>query len=379
MPAILPVSSPFWGSQPMGRQAKLRQKGVYWASDAGGKTTYFGRVTEVPHAVAMCKLHEHLANLKTVSKIVVDVQPGVDLTVNELAERFLNWVLCHRGTKAHKERSRHLQRFRESFGDMLALELKGTHLEAFVVGLKAKRHALDYVQKHVISIGAMYRKRARKGWLPGGFQPFASVEPIRLLPKTLTESALLTDAEIKALLSAAEADSFGPMGDMIRLYHATGARTHELIAVRAGEVQRVTRPLVLGHHKCTHTLKEPRPRQVYLNETAFGIMARRCDGLPLDAYVFQKPSGGAFSNANIAERFQTVRKRAGVRSSITIYSFRHLWISEMLMAGVDVLLVARMAGTSVAMIERVYGHFRNQSYQEAQASSTERGRHEGFD
>ena len=39
----------------------------------------------------------------------------------------------------------------------------------------------------------------------------------------------------------------------------------------------------------------------------------------------------------------------------------------MLMAGVDVLLVARMAGTSVAMIERVYGHFRNESYQEAQA------------
>ena len=31
------------------------------------------------------------------------------------------------------------------------------------------------------------------------------------------------------------------------------------------------------------------------------------------------------------------------------------------------MLVARMAGTSVAMIERVYGHFRNQSYQEAQA------------
>ena len=37
------------------------------------------------------------------------------------------------------------------------------------------------------------------------------------------------------------------------------------------------------------------------------------------------------------------------------------------MAGVDVLLVARMAATSVAMIERVYGHFRNQSHQEAQA------------
>ncbi len=36
-------------------------------------------------------------------------------------------------------------------------------------------------------------------------------------------------------------------------------------------------------------------------------------------------------------------------------------------AGVDVLWVARMAGTSVAMIERVRGHFRDQSYQGAQA------------
>jgi len=351
----------------MGRQAKLRQKGGYWASDAGGKTTYFGRVTEVSHAAAMCKLHEHLATAKTVPKMVVDVQPGVHLTVNDLAERFLNWVLCHRGTKAHKERCRHLQRFRDSFGDLLALEMKGRHLEAFVDDLKAKGHALDYIQKHVISIGAMYRKGARKGWLPGGFRPFASVEPIRLPPKTLTESSLLTDAEVKALLSAADADSFGQMGDMIRLYHATGARTHELIAVRAGDFQRVTRQIVLGHHKRTHTLKEPRPRQVYLNETAFGIMARRCEGLSPDTYVFTRLSGGAYSNVNIAERFQTVRNRAGIRSTITIYSFRHLWISEMLMAGVDALLVARMAGTSVAMIERVYGHFRNQSYQEAQA------------
>ena len=35
--------------------------------------------------------------------------------------------------------------------------------------------------------------------------------------------------------------------------------------------------------------------------------------------------------------------------------------------GVDVLLTARMARTSMAMIGRVYGHFRNQSYQDAQA------------
>ena len=53
----------------------------------GAKTTYFGRVTEVSHAAAMYKLHEHLANLKTVSKIVVDVQAGVDHRVRTADRR----------------------------------------------------------------------------------------------------------------------------------------------------------------------------------------------------------------------------------------------------------------------------------------------------
>ena len=87
----------------------------------------------------------------------------------------------------------------------------------------------------------------------------------------------------------------------------------------------------------------------------------------------------AYSNVNIAERFQTVRNRTGIRSTITIYSFGHLWISEMLMAGVDVLLVARMAGTSVAMIERVYGHFRTSPTRKPRQGLTGRGQCEGFD
>jgi len=36
------------------------------------------------------------------------------------------------------------------------------------------------------------------------------------------------------------------------------------------------------------------------------------------------------------------------------------------MAGVDVTTVAKMAGTSIAMIERVYGHFSGDHLREAQ-------------
>jgi len=107
-------------------------------------------------------------------------------------------------------------------------------------------------------------------------------------------------------------------------------------------------------------------RRIALNDMALSIVARLCEGRPADAHVFIRPSGLPWNRNILSHRFQAIRERAGVRDAITIYSFRHLWISEMLMVGVDVLLVARMAGTSVAMVERVYGHFRNQSYQDAQ-------------
>lgn len=55
-----------------------------------------------------------------------------------------------------------------------------------------------------------------------------------------------------------------------------------------------------------------------------------------------------------------------MRREAKVYDFRDLWISEALMAGVDVMTVAKMAGTSVRMIETVYGHFRIDHFADAQ-------------
>ena len=41
------------------------------------------------------------------------------------------------------------------------------------------------------------------------------------------------------------------------------------------------------------------------------------------------------------------------------------------MAGVDALLVARMAGTSVRMVETTYGHFKTRSFADAQSKIDE--------
>ena len=285
------------------------------------------------------------------------------LTVSALSDRYLDWLRRHRSPRLHDESRRHLRRWCKANGDVLATAIKGSHLDAFQDALAGEGHAPLYVKKHATTVRTMFSRGGKAGWLPQGFKPFVSVEGIRLDTKPLLEFDLPTDAEVKALL--AHADGF--MREMIVMYHHTGCRTHELIEAMVGDFQAASRTIVLGKHKRSRTQREPIPRTITLNADAYAVLERRCQGRSPDALVFMNGNGNPYDRRKIAQRFATVRRKAGVRPTITIYSFRHLWISEMLMAGVDVLLVARMAGTSVAMIERVYGHFRNQSYQEAQA------------
>jgi integrase len=404
------ADSPPTGGFGMARKPSVRNKNGHWFSEAGGVGRYLGRCDNVSHAEAMARLwaaladngdrgvgggdgendggivrpsanertnpSRHSAALRAPSSFVRSPaqapsnptpQPlsttAPDSTVTELMERFLAWLGRHRSDRTQQERGRHLRRFCDAYGGLRATSLTASHLETFQDDLTAF-HALDYVKKHVTSVRAMFNRGSKLGWLPHNFRPFASVEPIRLPSKPLLETDLPTIGEVEALLRLSK--SFRGVDDLLLVYHATGARTHELTAVQVRDFQPQTRQLLLGNHKRSKTLKESVARRIALNDETLTVVSRRCEGRTPDAYIFTRPSGRPWNRNVLSHQFQAIRGQTEVRPSITIYSFRHLWISEMLMAGVDVLLVARMAGTSVAMIERVYGHFRNQSYQEAQ-------------
>jgi integrase len=58
-------------------------------------------------------------------------------------------------------------------------------------------------------------------------------------------------------------------------------------------------------------------------------------GTGVEPVFTQLRNGGQWDRHSASERFRAIRERAGVRQRITIYSFRHLRISEMLMAGVE--------------------------------------------
>ena len=139
---------------------------------------------------------------------------------------------------------------------------------------------------------------------------------------------------------------------MLRCYHGTGARTYELCDLQVGDFQPRSRQVVLAKHKTFYSMAKPRARQISLTDGAYAVLERLCHGRGREEPVFWRHNvGKPWTPHEVAERFLKVRRLAGVRDSLTVYSLRHLFISQLLQAGVDVFRIAKMSGNSVDVIE----------------------------
>jgi integrase len=383
----------------MPRQAKLTRKNGFWYSQAGNRNgVYFGRCDEVSRRDASKVFHEHLSNLdlKTVQN---------SIACAELFDLFIDAVQERRSPRTYSERKLHLNRFANHkragilIGQLAPTSITSDDMGTFLDHAK-KDYALDEftAHKHFISVVACFNWGAGIGklknpnpCLPAGFRPFANMERYKAPAKPLLEDELPTTDEVNALFTWADADielvkekgryrsrksherregkenPYVGFGDILRVYYHTGARTSELANCDVRDFIRNGRQIVLGRHKRERTTRDPMPRRITLNDESFGIVTKWCEEKDLGEPIFTDPLGRRWTRHTLGTRFQQIRKLAEVRDNLTIYSFRHLWISEALIHDGNIARVAKMAGTSVAMIEKVYGHFTNRAFQEVQS------------
>ena len=66
--------------------------------------------------------------------------------------------------------------------------------------------------------------------------------------------------------------------------------------------------------------------------------------------------GQAWNKDSWKKPFREAASKANLPAGVVLYSLRHTAISEMIMGGMDAFMVAKLTGTSVAMIEKNYGH-----------------------
>lgn len=131
----------------------------------------------------------------------------------------------------------------------------------------------------------------------------------------------------------------------------SGCRPSEIVAVNIRDFDGTT--WTIKEHKTKK--KKRKPRMVYLSpclQTLSRIAARGRESGPL--FLANADRGWKYSDLRL--RFQRLRAKAYADPKCVLYSFRHTWITNALLAGVDVATVAEMAGTSIQMIDRHYGH-----------------------
>lgn len=133
----------------------------------------------------------------------------------------------------------------------------------------------------------------------------------------------------------------------------SGCRPSEILSLDVADFDGDT--WNIREHK--NSKKSAKPRIVYLSpclKTLSKIARRgRSSGL-----LFMPRENGRWQYSDIRRRFERLKKSQAVNANpeCVLYSLRHTWITEAIVAGVGVATVAEMTGTSIRMIDKHYGH-----------------------
>jgi integrase len=404
----------------MARKPTLRRAGGYWYTQAGARDgVYFGRVADVPYKVARARFGEYLAGLSRAPLPTLDLP---DRSVAEVCSLHLTWALKHRSKNLFSQRKCLLNGLcNYRVGDHEAIRLPGAglligelradrlvraHIEAYLehrrttpsswtgkpFGDKALRHV-------VVAVKAAWNWAADPlddgggGLLPPDHRPFRKLPRGFVQPKDLSENELPTDEEIASLrrwcpvdpdtlpenaegwqadfVTTCSTHDSRVFADLMLAYHATGARTSELCQALVSDFMPRTKQVCLGKHKRVRTQHNSTVRNIQVGDVLLETLANNVRGKKGSDPLFAHEDGRHWNQNEVNGRLRAIRAVATkhgdpVRNHITPYSFRDLYISELLMIGVEPFKVAKMAGTSLKEIDRTYGHFFNHDLAEAQ-------------
>ncbi len=237
-----------------------------------------------------------------------------------------------------------------------------THVEAFVTAPKRDRKGKATGPK---SPGTQRRYRAVLRHFFGFCQaegytrtdPTAGLAPAK---GRANRREHVTDAEAAAMLrtlDAAEVLDGRPLGwlrDWIVVGLGTGLRPGEQAALTWPDVR-----LAEGALRVRGTKTDGSARPVPFAGDAADVLRQRAESRTGEGEspVFTAARGGPVEMRSLSKRLQALAVSAGVGKNVTAYSLRHSYGTRMAAAGVPLLDLARIMGTSVQMIERHYGHY----------------------
>ena len=113
--------------------------------------------------------------------------------------------------------------------------------------------------------------------------------------------------------------------------------------------------------------KAGRDRRIKLPTSTAEFFAEQAKGKLPAAPLLTRADGKAWDKDSWKKPIKAAAQAAKLPDAITAYAMRHSSITDLVTGGLDLLTVAQLSGTSVAMIEKHYGHLRADHAAEALA------------
>jgi integrase len=278
-----------------------------------------------------------------------DPVPRPDLTFAELVDLYLQRHAATVRPRTITELRKRLRYAVAAFGDvpLRDLERMGGEIAGWRTKLPARsRYGVTQALRQTLEAAVRWGHMAVNPAKLAGRNPQPPPRPIRVF----------TSEELCAI-SLELRPAYRPLPVFAA---AVGLRPEEWGALERRDIDRVGRVLTVRQTISSGELVElgkttRSRRQVPLSARALKAL----DEIPAridSTFVFPAKRGGPFGLANFRRReWQPAIEASGVRRPARIYDMRSTFASNALAAGVSVFELARVMGTSVAMIERCYG------------------------
>jgi len=156
----------------------------------------------------------------------------------------------------------------------------------------------------------------------------------------------LDRAERRKLLENADAEAL----PFIRALCLLPLRPGAVAALTVGDFDKRTAELTIGKDKTG------KPRRIQLPHAAAKLLSDEAKNKLPGAIMFMRANGKAWDKNSWKVPIAAAVLAAGLPSDATAYTLRHSTITDLVSAGLPLLTIAQISGTSAEMIERHYGH-----------------------
>lgn len=181
---------------------------------------------------------------------------------------------------------------------------------------------------------------------PSVAQEWKAVKPHKNAKKR--RELFLDVKQRRALVRAAK----GAVRDLIEATALTGARPGELVGAKRSQFEPRTGSMTFKTFKGG----KERVRTIPLSPAALALFKRLAKGKLPGAYVLTDDDGRPWAHSGWDDLVRDAAKKAKLPRGVVLYTLRHSWITDALRGGMGTLDVARLTGTSLAMLDEHYGH-----------------------